>query len=102
DDAGIHVDRHAVETGLGGAHWPGRLDRVVLPDGRQALLDAAHNAAGARALAAWLGRTQPAAPPPLVFALAGDKDAAAMIRALAPAVGHIVVTAFSDARAVAA
>ena len=102
DDAGIHVDRRAVETGLAGAHWPGRLDRVVLGDGRRALLDAAHNPAGARALAAWLGRTTPAAPPPLVFALAGDKDVGAMMRALAPAVGDVVVTAFADPRAVPA
>jgi dihydrofolate synthase/folylpolyglutamate synthase len=101
DDAGIHVDRHAVETGLGDARWPGRLERVVLADGRRALLDAAHNAAGARALAAWLARTTPAAPP-LVFAAARDKDVAGMIRALAPAVGDIVVTAFADARAIAA
>ena len=100
--AGIHVDRRAVETGLAGAHWPGRLDRVVLGDGRRALLDAAHNPAGARALAAWLGRTAPAAPPPLVFALAGDKDVGAMMRALAPAVGDVVVTAFADPRAVPA
>ena len=102
DDAGLRVDRLAVETGLGDARWPGRLDRVVLPDGRRALLDAAHNAAGARALAAWLRRTTPAAPPPLVFAAAGDKDVAGMIRALAPAVGDIVVTAFADGRAIAA
>jgi dihydrofolate synthase/folylpolyglutamate synthase len=101
DDAGIHVDRHAVETGLGDTRWPGRLDRVALSDGRHALLDAAHNAAGARALAAWLGRTAPAAPP-LVFAAARDKDVAGMIRALAPVVGDIVVTAFADARAIAA
>jgi dihydrofolate synthase / folylpolyglutamate synthase len=101
DDAGIHVDRRAVETGLAHARWPGRLDRVLLPDGRRALLDAAHNAAGARALAAFLARTRPAAPP-LVFAAARDKDVAAMIRALAPFVGEIVVTAFADARAVAA
>ena len=52
DDAGIHVDRRAVEIGLADARWPGRLDRVALGDGRRALLDAAHNAAGARALAA--------------------------------------------------
>jgi dihydrofolate synthase/folylpolyglutamate synthase len=98
DDAGVHVDRRAVETGLGDTRWPGRLDRVALPDGRRALLDAAHNAAGARALAAWLGRAA-ATPPPLVFAAARDKDVAGMIRALAPVVGDIVVTAFTDARA---
>jgi dihydrofolate synthase/folylpolyglutamate synthase len=102
DDAGIHVDRGAVETGLADARWPGRLDRVALPDGRRALLDAAHNAAGARALAAWLARTAPGTPPPLVFAAAADKDVAGMIRALAPAVGDIVVTAFADPRAMAA
>ena len=102
DDAGIHVDRRAVETGLADARWPGRLDRVALPDGRHALLDAAHNVAGARALAACLARTSPASPPVLVFAVAADKDVAGMIRALAPAVGDVVVTAFADARATAA
>ncbi len=99
DDAGIHVDRRAVETGLAEARWPGRLDRVVLADGRRALLDAAHNPAGARALAAWLSRTAPGARPPLVFAAAADKDIAGMIGALAPAIGDIVVTAFTDPRA---
>jgi dihydrofolate synthase / folylpolyglutamate synthase len=99
DDAEIHVDRLAVETGLAEARWPGRLDRVVLADGRRALLDAAHNPAGARALAAWLSRTAPGARPPLVFAAAADKDVAGMIAALAPVVGDIVVTAFADPRA---
>ncbi len=99
DDAGLHVDRRAVETGLAEARWPGRLDRVALPDGRRALLDAAHNAAGARALAAWLARTAPGARLPLVFAAAQDKDVRGMIRALAPVVGDIVVTAFADPRA---
>jgi len=102
DDAGIHVDRRAVETGLGQAHWPGRLDRVSLADGRRALLDAAHNAGGARALASWLSRGGPGltpdARPPLVFAAAKDKDVTGMIRALAPVVGDIIVTAFADRR----
>jgi dihydrofolate synthase / folylpolyglutamate synthase len=102
DDAGLHVDRRAVETGLADSRWPGRLDHVALPDGRRALLDAAHNAAGARALATWLGRTSPGRCPPLIFAAAQDKDVAGMIRALAPVVGDIVVTAFADARATAA
>jgi dihydrofolate synthase / folylpolyglutamate synthase len=100
DDAGIHVGRGAVETGLADARWPGRLERLELGDGRRALLDAAHNPAGARALAAWLLRGTAATPPPtLVFAAAGDKQVDGMIRALAPAVGDIVVTAFADARA---
>jgi dihydrofolate synthase/folylpolyglutamate synthase len=101
DDAGLHVDRRAVEAGLAEARWPGRLDRVALPDGRRALLDAAHNVAGARALATWLGRTAAGARPTLVFAVAQDKDVVGMIGALAPVVGDIVVTAFADARATA-
>ncbi len=102
DDAGLHVDRRAVETGLAAAHWPGRLDRIALADGRRAVLDAAHNLGGARALAAWLARTTIGARPALIFAAAHDKDVAGMIRALAPAVDDIVVTAFADARATAA
>ena len=98
DDAGLHVDRLAVEAGLAAARWPGRLDRVEIGGGRSALLDAAHNAAGARALATFLTRTG-GARPPLVFAAARDKDVASMIRALAAAVGPIVVTAFGDTRA---
>lgn len=99
DDAGVHVDRAAVETGLSAARWPGRLDRVVLEGGRTVLLDAAHNASGARALAAHLTQASPGgAPPPLVFAASKDKDAAGMIRALASSVGDIVVTAFAGGR----
>jgi dihydrofolate synthase/folylpolyglutamate synthase len=101
DGAGIRVDRPAVETGLAEARWPGRLDRVDAGGGRSALLDAAHNPAGARALAAFLRRTADR-PPPLVFAASRDKDSAGMIRALAPAVGPIVVTAFADTRAMPA
>jgi dihydrofolate synthase / folylpolyglutamate synthase len=102
DDAGLHVGREAIETGLADARWPGRLEAVALDDGRDVLLDAAHNAAGARALAAFLTRTDPGVARPLVLAASQDKDVEAMIRALAPAVGPIVATAYGDPRAIAA
>jgi len=73
---------------------------VMLADGRSALLDAAHNAAGARALASALRGS--GTRPPLVFAASKDKDVSTMIAALAPAVGDIVVTAFADPRAMPA
>jgi dihydrofolate synthase/folylpolyglutamate synthase len=98
DDAGFHVDRAAVEAGLSEARWPGRLDRVALPGGRTVLLDAAHNASGARALAIHLAQASHGGPPPLVFAASKDKDAEAMIRALASSVGDIVVTTFAGGR----
>ena len=49
------IDRQAIERGVASCRWPGRLETVVLPDGRQVLLDGAHNLAGARALVEALG-----------------------------------------------
>ena len=55
--------------------WPGRLERRSCRDGRELILDAAHNPAGAAALAAYLASLG-GTPPPLVFAAMRDKDAA--------------------------
>lgn len=96
DAAGPAVGRAAIAAGLAEPHWPGRLDERRLPDGREVILDAAHNPAGAAALASYL-REQPA-PLPLVFGAMRDKDAAAMFRALLPAVGSLVLTRASTER----
>ena len=77
--------------------WPGRLDLRRLPDGREVLLDAAHNPDGAAALAAFL-RTMPGGNPPLVFGAMRDKDVDGMLRVLAAAVGALVVTRASNPR----
>jgi len=87
---------------------PGRLERV--PSDPPAYLDAAHNPDGAAALAEALPEIALAAPrgrllgrianqkstarPPVVacLALLRDKDARALVRALAPAVTHVVCT----------
>jgi dihydrofolate synthase/folylpolyglutamate synthase len=58
------------------------------------LLDAAHNPDGSRALARFLA-DPPApfpAPPVLLFGVLADKDAAAMLAALAPLAGRLVLT----------
>jgi dihydrofolate synthase/folylpolyglutamate synthase len=68
-----------------------------LPQGREVLLDAAHNADGAAALARFLA-SAPGAPRPLVFAVMHGKDAAGMLRALAPAVAGLALTRASSAR----
>ena len=91
NERGIAVSPEARTAALLQANWPGRLDLRRLPDGREVLLDAAHNPAGALALAAYL-RAQPGPPLPLVFAAMRDKDAASMFRALAPAMGSLIVT----------
>src|SRR5262249_744117 len=48
----IPVD--AIKAGLARVRWPGRLEVRRWPDGREAILDAAHNADGAAALARFL------------------------------------------------
>jgi dihydrofolate synthase / folylpolyglutamate synthase len=100
DRGGLRVPAAAIAHGLAKPDWPGRLDLRRLPDGREALLDAAHNPAGAAALASYLrGWHTDEPPPPLVFAAMRDKDVAKMFEALLPAVGPVVVTRASTPRA---
>jgi len=97
DARGVAVPAWAIAAGLADPQWPGRLDRRRLADGRELLLDAAHNPAGAASLASYL-ENQPGDRPPLVFAAMRDKDAAGMFAALLPAVGRLIVTRASNAR----
>ena len=69
-----------IEEGIRRVKWPGRLERIG-----DVLLDGAHNADGAAALAAHV-RTLgvPAEPVALVFGALADKDWAPMLDVLAP------------------
>jgi len=96
DAADVQVPPRAVVEGLASVAWRGRLEEIRLEDGRTALLDAAHNPAGAKALAEFL-----AAQPdrrPLVFAAMRDKDARGLLATLAPHVSSLVVTRASNPR----
>jgi dihydrofolate synthase/folylpolyglutamate synthase len=97
DARGVRVPADAVVDGLTRVSWPGRLDLRRFDEGREALLDAAHNPDGAEALAAYLRDTWPERPP-LVFAAMRDKDVRGMLRALVPAVGSLVLTRASNPR----
>jgi dihydrofolate synthase / folylpolyglutamate synthase len=87
----------AVAAGLSKPEWPGRLDLRRFEDGREILLDAAHNPAGAAALASYL-KDAWTDPPPLVLAVMRDKDISAMLRILLPVVSRLVVTRASNPR----
>jgi dihydrofolate synthase / folylpolyglutamate synthase len=84
------LDPERVAAVAAGVEVPGRLERVA--DDPPAYLDAAHNPQGAAALAEALPEI--ASPPPVVACLAilRDKDAAAIVAALAPAVARVVCT----------
>ena len=97
DALGMAVPAHAIASGLAHPEWPGRLDVRRLADGRELLLDAAHNPAGAASLASYL-LAEGGEPRPLVFAAMRDKDVAAMFAVLLPAVGRLVLTRASNAR----
>ena len=102
DSHGVSVPPRAIAHGLAHPDWPGRLDLRRLADGREALLDAAHNPAGAAALASYLHGWHGGEPrPPLVFAAMRDKDLAGMFAALLPEVASVVVTRASTPRAAA-
>ena len=97
-DEGVRMSREAIEQGLADAQWPARLELLQLDDGRQVLLDAAHNPEGARALAAYLQRWHPERPP-LVIGVMRDKDVAGDPRHAAAAVSSVIATAAPTPRA---
>ncbi len=95
---GFEVGRNAVRAGLEDVCWPGRLDLRIMPDGRRVLFDAAHNPAGAAAVAAYLRDSVPRGLP-IVFAAMADKDWRAMLRTLSTVATHLVVTRANNSRA---
>jgi dihydrofolate synthase / folylpolyglutamate synthase len=113
--AGIaSVDEGPRRSGYASAAWPGRLELLEV-DGREVLLDGAHNPAGAAALGQTLadlrpflagGRDQPPAPVTLVLGAMGDKDVdgivAALQRSPALAGAHVIATQVPGERALPA
>jgi len=95
---GVTIGDTAIVDGLTHVTWPGRLEHRTLADGHDVVLDAAHNPAGAAALASYL-RGLGGATPTLVFGAMRDKDVDGMLRHLLPAVGRVVVTRPSNPRA---
>jgi dihydrofolate synthase/folylpolyglutamate synthase len=85
--AGVAVDLGRVSAGIQAARWPGRLEWIE--GDPPLLLDGAHNPAGARALAAHLGRKRPFV---LLFGVMADKDVPALGRLLFPLAAEVVLT----------
>ncbi len=108
-EAGIaDVPGAARRRGYADARWPGRLELLHV-DGRDILLDGAHNPAGAAALAAALDELRPflgGGRLTLLTASMADKDVAGVIAALARssalADARIVATSVGGARALPA
>jgi len=97
DARGVSVPAAAIARGLERVSWPGRLEHRALADGRELIMDAAHNPAGAAALAAYLAELGEEKRP-LVFAAMRDKASSQMLEALLPHVGPLIVTRASNLR----
>jgi len=97
---GVTVPDEAIRRGLTEAEWPARLERFVRA-GVEILLDAAHNPAGARALAShlqdigWARVT-------LLFGAMRDKDVSGMLAALAHVCERVICTTAPTPRAMPA
>jgi len=89
------LDRERVAGVAAGIEIPGRLERVG--NDPPTLLDAAHNPDGARALSEALPEMAGDRPVIAVLAILADKDAGAMISALAPTLTRAVCTSFPAA-----
>jgi dihydrofolate synthase/folylpolyglutamate synthase len=92
-----HVPTDAIVTGLTQCDWPARLEWLRVSGG-ELLIDAAHNPAGAAALASYLQDTG-SAKLPIVFAAMADKDLRKMIAALAPVAASFIATTVPHVRA---
>jgi dihydrofolate synthase/folylpolyglutamate synthase len=99
-----HVPTDAIVTGLTSCEWPARLEWLRLPgggsskDSGELLIDAAHNPAGATALASYL---KDAGSPklPIIFAAMVDKDLPNMIAPLKEVASAFFATTIPHSRA---
>jgi dihydrofolate synthase/folylpolyglutamate synthase len=99
--AGLDVPDAAIREGLETVEWPARLELLTLTNGRQVLLDAAHNPEGARALRNHLARWYPERPS-LLVGIMRDKDADAILQELLPVTSSVIATAADTRRAMPA
>ena len=91
----LAIDEATLRRGLGGAHWPGRLELLRATRIGDVLLDGAHNPAGARALALALGDLGMRGFP-LVLGATRGKRVTGILRALAPLEPRPVFTRIDD------
>jgi dihydrofolate synthase/folylpolyglutamate synthase len=94
------LDPELLSDGLAAATSPGRLQ--IIGNDPTIILDAAHNPHGARSLAEALGEFFQFDRIVAVLAVLEDKDAAGIIRALAPTVEQFVITQSDSERAIEA
>ncbi len=92
------VPTAAIVTGLTQCEWPARLEWLRLPSGAELLIDAAHNPAGAAALATYL-EDNGLSPLPIVTSIMADKDVTGMVTQLGRVASSFIATTVPHQRA---
>ncbi|MBI3439495.1 MAG: bifunctional folylpolyglutamate synthase/dihydrofolate synthase, partial [Proteobacteria bacterium] len=94
EDAGgpyLALDAETIAAGLANTHWPGRLE--IIEDEPLIVIDVGHTPDAVRAALEGFNAMRDARKPTLVCGVSADKDAAALVRALAPAFETIICVA---------
>jgi dihydrofolate synthase / folylpolyglutamate synthase len=94
----LGVSASAIELGIAGTRWPGRLEHVSVSP--EIILDGAHNPAGARALAGYIRQFYSGRHIVMIYGAMRDKAIAEMTGVLFPLVNEVIATAPHQSRAV--
>jgi dihydrofolate synthase / folylpolyglutamate synthase len=97
-EEGWEVSPAAINEGLSGAEWPGRLEIANISN-RLLLLDGAHNVEGARSLRGFLAEHFSTRPITLIFGAMADKAIDEMGELLFPIAQKVIVTRVENLRA---
>lgn len=96
----LNVMPEHIRAGIAATRWPGRLEMVSeMPE---IWLDGAHNPAGARALAAYIGRFHAGRRVGLIYGAMRDKSVEEIVGVLFPLADELIVTAPDQTRALRA
>lgn len=95
--AGFEPSGEAVAAGLAGVSWPGRFQRLS-HEGRELILDGAHNLHAARRLASTWREEYGNRLCTLIFGALADKDPATLLAELAPLAEEVVLVRVDSPR----
>lgn len=91
------IAKAAIEKGLQKVEWAGRLEMIEY-EGRQLLLDGAHNMAGAQTLQEFLRAYEKDVPITMLFGVMSDKAIAGMAEMLFPFATMVIATRINNPR----
>ncbi len=94
---GLCVTKAAIEEGLQKVRWVGRLELIEY-EGRQMLMDGAHNMAGAKTLQEFLRTYEKDVPITMIFGVMSDKAIAGMAEMLFPFATTLIATRINNPR----